>query len=82
MPVATVSLTTAKENRDTSNTQQIAIMAGEEGVKRMALTDFVPTLSSELLMNRDYVNAIKAHFSGELFADADGTTVRTQVGGK
>jgi ribonuclease Z len=62
--------------------QEIGIMAEEEGVKRMALTHFAPTLPSPLLMNHYYVNPIKAHFSGELFADGDGTTVVIPVGGE
>ena len=57
----------------------IGVMAEEEGVKRMALTHFAPTLPSRFLMNRYYVRPIKRHYSGELYADGDGTTVRIQV---
>ncbi|MDZ7708293.1 MAG: MBL fold metallo-hydrolase [Trueperaceae bacterium] len=54
----------------------VGVMAEEQGVKRMALTHFAPTLPSRFLMNHYYVNPIKANYSGELYADGDGTTVR------
>ena len=57
----------------------IGIMAEEEGVKRMALTHFAPTLPSRSLMTHYYVDPIKANYTGELFADGDGTTVRIPV---
>mgnify|MGYP006284781639 CR=1 FL=1 len=58
----------------------IGVMAEVEGVKRMALTHFAPTLPSDALMNHYYVNPIKANYTGELYADGDGTTVRVPVG--
>lgn len=60
----------------------IGVMAEEQGVKRMALTHFAPTLPNRFLMNHYYVNPIKANYTGELYADGDGTTVRIPVGGE
>lgn len=57
----------------------IGAMAEELGVKRMALTHFAPTLSSRSLMDHYYVNPIRASYSGELYADGDGTTVRIRL---
>ena len=58
----------------------IGVMAEEQGVKRMALTHFAPTLPSRFLMNHYYVNPIKANYTGELYAHGDGTTVRIPLG--
>ncbi len=58
----------------------IGVMAEEEGVKRMALTHFAPILPSQMLMNHYYVNPVRQHYSGALFAEADGTTVRIPLG--
>lgn len=54
----------------------VGVMAEEQGVKRMALTHFAPSLPRRSLMKHYYVNPIKEHYSGEVFADGDGTTVR------
>ena len=64
-----------------ADVNDIGMMAAEEGVKRMALTHFAPTLPSRSLMNHYYVRPIRQHYSGELYADGDGTTVRIPVGG-
>ena len=60
----------------------IGMMAEEQGVQRMALTHFAPTLPSRGLMNHYYVNPVREHYSGELYADGDGTTVRIPLGGQ
>lgn len=60
----------------------IGMMAEEEGVRRMVLTHFAPTLPSRFLTRHYYVNPIRKHYTGELYADGDGTTVRIPVGGR
>lgn len=59
----------------------IGVMAEEQGVQRMALTHFAPTLPSQRLMRYYYVDPIRANYSGELYADGDGTTVQIPLGG-
>lgn len=58
----------------------IGIMAEEEGVLRLALTHLSPSLPQRFLMNQYYLNPIKEHYAGEIFADGDGTTIRIPVG--
>lgn len=59
----------------------IGVMAEEEGVQRMALTHFAPTMPNRRLMLHYYVDPITANYTGEVYADGDGTTVRFPVGG-
>lgn len=55
---------------------EIGVMAEEQGVQRMALTHFAPTLPNRRLMRHYYIDPIRTHYTGELYADGDGTTVR------
>jgi ribonuclease BN (tRNA processing enzyme) len=53
----------------------VAQMAEEQNVERLALTHYAPSLPNEPMMNRFYIDPIKAVYSGELIAESDGATI-------
>ena len=57
----------------------VAKMAQEENVQRMALTHYAPAAPVKAMMNRFYVRPIKQIYDGELIAGGDGTIVKIPI---
>jgi ribonuclease Z len=53
----------------------VAKMAEEQNVKRLALTHYAPSLPNKPMMNRFYIDPIKAVYNGELIAESDGAII-------
>ena len=58
----------------------VALMAENQNVKRLALTHYAPAAPYSSMMNRYYVNPIKKRYDGELYAGSDGTTIVIPLG--
>ena len=57
----------------------VAQMAMEQNVKRMALTHYAPSAPYKSMMKRFYVRPIKKVFKGELIAGGDGTIITIPI---
>lgn len=55
--------------------QDVAEMAQNENVKRVALMHYAPAAPVKSMMDRFYVNPINRIYDGELIAGGDGTTI-------
>jgi len=55
---------------------ELGSMAEELRVKRLALTHFAPTLPTRQLTKRYYIDPVRKNYSGRVYADGDGTTIR------
>ena len=59
--------------------RDVAEMAQNENVKRVALTHYAPAAPFKSMMNRFYVKPIKDIYDGELIASGDGTIITIPV---
>jgi ribonuclease Z len=57
----------------------VAQMAMEQNVKRMALTHYAPSAPYKSMMKRFYVRPIKKVFKGDLIAGGDGTKITIPI---
>lgn len=60
--------------------KDVAMMANNQNVKRLALTHYAPAAPHKSMMDRFYVNPIKEIYKGQLFAGGDGTIIVIPLG--
>ncbi|OGS54026.1 MAG: hypothetical protein A2Y20_09945 [Firmicutes bacterium GWF2_51_9] len=60
--------------------KDVAMMAYNQNVKRLALTHYAPAAPNKSMLDRFYVDPIKMIYKGQLFAGGDETTIVIPLG--
>lgn len=74
--LATIMYDIREYHTDVNN---VALMAQNQEVKRLAFTHYAPSGTVKSLMKRFYVNSIRKSYDGDLIVGGDGTTITIPV---